>query len=303
MRRVIAGFGWCLLALCGASIAVAEAAADANYQGLWWNAPAGSESGWGINLAHQGDTIVAAWFTYDALSNDMWLIMTATKTASSAYAGTLYQLTAGPSFDAVPFPPVGSAGGAVASAVGTGTLAFTDVNNGSFAYSVNGIAQTKAITREVFGPLPTCVFGAQSDPGLATNYTDLWWAAPAGSEAGWGIYLTHQGDTIFATWFTYDRDHTPMWLVVAAPKTAAGTYSGTLVRAVGPAFNADPFPPVGSLGGAVAATVGTATFTFANGNSASFDYTVQLGGITPSLVTQTRTITREVFVPPGTVCQ
>ena len=36
------------------------------------------------------------------------------------------------------------------------------------------------------------------------NYTGLWWAAPTGSESGWGIYLAHQGDTIFATWFTYD---------------------------------------------------------------------------------------------------
>jgi len=30
-----------------------------NYQGLWWNAPAGSESGWGINFAHQSDIIFA----------------------------------------------------------------------------------------------------------------------------------------------------------------------------------------------------------------------------------------------------
>jgi hypothetical protein len=36
--------------------------APANYQGIWWNA---SESGWGINLAHQGDTVFASWFTYD----------------------------------------------------------------------------------------------------------------------------------------------------------------------------------------------------------------------------------------------
>ena len=38
-------------------------AALGNYQDLWWN-PA--ESGWGINLAHQGDTIVATWSTYGA---------------------------------------------------------------------------------------------------------------------------------------------------------------------------------------------------------------------------------------------
>ena len=33
--------------------------AGTNYEGLWWNAPPGSESGWGINLAHQGNVIFA----------------------------------------------------------------------------------------------------------------------------------------------------------------------------------------------------------------------------------------------------
>ena len=35
---------------------------DINVQGLWWAAPAGAESGWGINFAHQGDIIFASWF-------------------------------------------------------------------------------------------------------------------------------------------------------------------------------------------------------------------------------------------------
>ena len=26
-----------------------------SYAGLWWNSPAGSEAGWGISIAHQGD--------------------------------------------------------------------------------------------------------------------------------------------------------------------------------------------------------------------------------------------------------
>ena len=97
---------------------------------------------------------------------------------------------------------------------------------------------------------------------------------PAGSEAGWGINLTHQGDTIFAAWFTYDRDHSPMWLVVSAPKTAPAPM-GTLSRVTGPPFNAAPFPPVGSPGGATGTPVGTATFTFTDGNNASFHYAIR----------------------------
>ena len=267
----------------------------ANYQGLWYAAPAGSESGWGINFAHQGDSIFASWFTYDLTGKGLWLVMTATKTGNATYTGTLFQLT-GPAFDAVPFPPLGSPGGATGTVAGTGTLSFIDSNNASFLYTVNDISQTKAVTRQIFGTLPTCTYSAQPNLALATNYQDLWWAAPGGSESGWGVNLTHQGDTIFASWFTYDRDGTPMWLVVSAPKTAPGTYMGTLYRLTGPAFNAVPFPPLGSPGGAIGTGVGTATFTFSDGNTGTFAYTV-------GAATQTKNITRQLFqAPAGTVC-
>jgi hypothetical protein len=277
----------------GQSASVSLAAT--NYQGLWYAAPAESESGWGINFAHQGDAIFASWFTYDLAGKGWWLVMTANKTAPKVYAGTLLQVT-GPAFDAVPFPAVGSPGGATAATVGSASLTFTDANNGMFAYTVNGISQTKAITRQQFGPMPTCTFGTQTNLALASNYQDLWWAAPAGSESGWGINLTHQGDSIFATWFTYDHDHTPMWLIVTAPKSKPGTYTGPLLRTTGPPFNAMPFPPVGTPGGVTGSNVGTATFTFTDGNNASFAYTV-------NGVSQTKAITREVFQPPGTTCQ
>ena len=266
-----------------------------NYQGLWWNAPAGSEAGWGINFVHQGDVIFASWFTYDPAGKPWWLVMTAAKTADKTYAGSLYQVD-GPAFDAAPFPPVGQLGGATGSIVGEATLTFGDEDNAAFTYAVNGIAQTKAITRQAFGLLPNCTFGTTPNLVLATNYQDLWWAAPAGSEAGWGINLTHQGDTIFATWFTYDHDHTPMWLVVTAVRTASKSYTGDLYRATsGPPFNAVPFPPLGSPGGVIGGIVGSATFTFNDGNSGTFAYTVNGAA-------QSKAITREVFVAPGTVC-
>ncbi|MGH8851621.1 MAG: S8 family peptidase, partial [Casimicrobiaceae bacterium] len=292
----------CTPAICGAGIvdahaavAAAKAAAPPNYEGLWWNAPGGSEAGWGINLAHQGDTIFASWFTYDLAGKAWWLVMSAVRTAPGIYGGALFQGT-GPPFDAVPFPPLGTPGGAVGSTVGSATLAFGDADDATFTYTVNGITQTKQITRETFGPLPVCTFGAQASLGETSNYQDLWWAAPAGSEAGWGINLTHEGDTIFATWYTYDHDRSPMWLVATAGRTGAASYAGDLIRlSAGPPFNAVPFPPLGSPGGATGSVVGNAAFSFADGNSGSFTYTV-------NGQTQTKNITREVFNAPGTVC-
>jgi alpha-tubulin suppressor-like RCC1 family protein len=260
-----------------------------SYHGLWWNAPAGSEPGWGINLKHQGDTIFASWFTYDTSGRGWWLVMTVFRNAANAYEGTLYQ-TRGPAFDAVPYNPRLF----TMADAGTGRLSFTDANNGTFEYTVKGVHQTKHITREMFGPLPACTADASPNLALATNYQDLWWAAPATSESGWGINLNHQGDTIFATWFTYDVDGSPMWLVATAPKTGPATYGGELYRTAGARF--DAFDP-----SAVTATkVGAATFTFSDGNNATFAYTVTLAGQT---VTQAKAITRQTFSGPGTTCQ
>jgi hypothetical protein len=270
----------------GQSASVTAPAPAVNYEGLWWAAPAGSESGWGINFAHQGNTIFATWFTYDLTGKDWWLTMTAQNTAPGVYSGTLY-VTTGPAFNAVPFDPAD----VKLTPVGMGTLTFSDANDGSFAYTVNGVSQTKSITREVFGALPTCA-AATTSLAAATNYQDLWWAAPAGVESGWGINLTEEGNTIFATWFTYDLDGTPMWLSVTAANTVPGAFMGTLYRTAGPAFNAVPFNPAN----VVLTAVGTASFTFSDGNNASFAYTV-------NGISQTKAITREVFQSPGTVCQ
>ena len=261
-------------------------ASDINVQGLWWADPAGSESGWGINFAHQGDVIFATWFTYDANGKAWWLSMTAPKIAPATYGGTLYA-TSGPGFSAVPFDPARVA----RTAVGTGLLSFSGANSGSFSSMVNYILQSKAITRQVFGPMPSCTFGAEPDLTRATNYQDLWWATPPGSESGWGINLAQEGNVIFGTWFTYDLDGTPLWLSVTASNTAPGVYTGTLYRTTGPAFNAVPFDPAA----VVRTPVGTATFTFSDGANAVFAYTV-------NGIAQTKAITREVFATPRTVC-
>jgi serine protease len=294
----------CTTANCGAGILDAHAAVQAaqqgpistlNYGGLWWNSPGGSESGWGINFAHEGDQIFASWFTYDLTGKAWWLVMSANLTAPRVYSGSLFQ-GSGPPFDSVPFPPLGSPGGATGSSAGTGTLRFNDANNGIFTYTVNGITQTKSITRETFGLLPTCAFGAQTNLALTANYQDLWWAAPAGSEAGWGINLAHESDTIFATWYTFDHDRTPMWLVSTLTKTAASSYSGDLIRLTsGPPFNAVPFPPIGSPGGASGTIVGSAMLNFSDANAGVFSYTI-------GAIAQSKSITREIFTSPGTVC-
>jgi hypothetical protein len=263
----------------------ASSGATRNYQGLWYRGEV--ESGWGVNVAHQGDVLFATWFTYASDGSGLWLVAPdVEKTAPDTYSGALFQTT-GPSFDAVPFDPKK----VVPSPVGNVTFAFSDLNNGTFTYTLNGITQSKPIIRQLFGThIPTCVSGGT--PGTPLNFQDLWYRSPAESESGWGVNITHQDDILFATWFTYGADGKGVWFVMPrGEKTGTNTYSGALFRTTGPAFSASPWDPTK----VVPAPAGTATFSFSDFGNGTFTYTV-------GTVTQSKPITRQVFRTP-TVCQ
>jgi len=166
-----------------------------NYTDLWWAAPANSESGWGINLNHQSDTIFASLFTYAADHSGLWLVATMTKQSDGSYTGDLFQTT-GPAFNTAPWTPTA----VTPTKVGTMTTSFSGNAQGTLVYTVNGASVTKAITREVFATEPVCTFTSASRVADA-NYQDLWWGGQ--SESGWGINFTQQGTIIFATLFTY----------------------------------------------------------------------------------------------------
>ena len=266
----------------------ANGTTSANYQGLWWNSPAGSEAGWASTSRIRAMSSSSPGSPTIPQAPPWWLSMIATRQPDGRYSGTLNE-TRGPAFDSDPFngalvvvAPVGSEHSRVRR----------DGNSGRFSYNVNGVSQSKQIERQVFGTLPSCAFGTQANLALATNYQDMWWAAPAGVESGWGINFSHQGDIIFGTWFTYDRDNAPLWLSITASKTGAATYSGTLYRTTGPAFDAVPFDPA-----SVAATpVGSATLRFRERQRR----TVHVCGERrfPKQADHARGVPR-----PGTVCQ
>lgn len=261
-----------------------------NYQGLWWASPAGSESGWGLGIAHQGDTLFATWFTYDDGGQPMWLVAPAmARSAGGEYSGAIYRAR-GPDYHIVPFDP----SAVRAEQLGNARLSFAADGTGTFRSTLflnPTVSGVKTITRQAFAsPGPTCVAG---DPAAAsTNFTDLWWAAPAGSESGWGLYVAHQGDVLFAVWFTYSGG-TGTWFVAPDLRRGAdGRWSGALLRTTGPAFRAVPWDPARVAAG----TVGTATLEFADGLSGRFAWRVGESS-------QSRAIVRQSFALPGTDCR
>jgi hypothetical protein len=168
------------------------------------------------------------------------------------------------------------------------------------AGATTAISQSKPITRYVLGgpaPQPVCTFGNAPDFAAATNYQDLWWNP---SENGWGINFAHQGDQIYATWYTYDAkvagNNNPLWLSALMQRKAANVFTGPIIRYKGTRFDNFKATDVGQT------TVGDATLTFVDGNNATFRYTTN-GSESLPIVDQTKSITRFLFVQPaGTTC-
>jgi hypothetical protein len=262
----------------------ATAAMPSNYTALWWNF---DESGWGINFSHQGDIVFGTLFTYDAAGEPMWLVMSAgTRLAGGTFSGRLYRTT-GPAFNANPFTPIGAGN---LTDVGAMTVAFVG-DTASVRYTANGVSVNKTVRKQVFGARAASCHGATSSRASLTNYQDLWWN-PA--ESGWGINVTHQGDVVFATLFTYDAGGRGAWFVLSSgARQPDGSFLGDLYRTTGPAFNAVPFRPIGA---ANLTRVGTMQLRFANGESATLTYTV-------NGVTVVKSIVRQVFSSPAPACE
>ena len=132
-----------------AAFASSNVGASANYQGMW-AVPNLAEAGWGINFTHQGDILFASWFTYDANGKPFWVSMTALLQSDGSYTGAIDQ-TSGSPYSALPYDPTQ----VTHSTVGTGRVTFSDSNNGTFSYTLNGISQVKPLARFVFAaPVP-----------------------------------------------------------------------------------------------------------------------------------------------------
>jgi hypothetical protein len=220
----------------------------------------------------------------------MWLVMSAgaRKSGAASFVGELYRTT-GPPFNANPFPPIGPGN---ISRIGDMTLDFSG-GVPMLGYTVNDTYVAKAIEKQVYGAAAANCQPVTGSRAGATNYQDLWWNM---AESGWGLNVTHQGNTIFATLFTYaagaagSTGNQGLWLVLpSGARQSDGSYSGELYRTNGPPFNAQPWVPIGS------APVGTMRLRFQNGEAGTLEYSVNGTSVT-------KAITRQVFGSPVPLC-
>ena len=140
---------WTLRLLAAALVAAASLRAaaittDIDYSDVWYNAPAESESGWGVNIAQQGEILFATMFVYGSDNTPRWLVSTMTPIAagSTTFRGDLVSVGTGTFFGA-PWTGIGNV-----QTVGTLTFTFNSVTTAAMAYTVNGTSVSKNILRQ-----------------------------------------------------------------------------------------------------------------------------------------------------------
>lgn len=193
------------------------------------------------------------------------------------YRITTTETTATREFDRLTISVLNANGSATLATVGT----MSNLN------ATSGWVQSPVYDLSAFGGQTVRLqFRATADPSNATsfrldditlastasvstaNQSALWWNP---SESGWGLNVNQQGNTAFATLFTYDNAGAPMWLVMpgGARQEGGDAFVGTLYRTTGPAFNANPFTPIGP---ANIAKVGSMTLDFSSSPGPTIGY-------------------------------
>lgn len=257
--------------------------------GLWWNA---AEPGWGLAVEQQGDALFAVWATHDADGAPTWYSLVGAPVVDDdglghvtpvdgGWGGVLYRTT-GPPASAASY----DASRIVARTAGTLDVWFPTgpATMGTFQFVIDGRDGEKTFTRAVFtDPVRQCFLdpAVVPAPTPGSNHQGLWWN-PA--EPGWALQVNHQGDSIFAIWFTYDDTGRATWLSFAAQRAPDERYAGMLYRTTS------------GSSGVTNAVVGTASVTFTDASHGTFAF--EMNGLA-----RTKSIEREQLAASAPICE
>jgi hypothetical protein len=224
----------------------------ADFSDLWWN-PA--ESGWGANIAHQGDTLFMTLFVYGPDSKQKWYVASSMASRggepSHAFDGTLYETT-GPFLGAASFDP----GSVTRRAVGTASVQFSSITTGTLTYTVEGATVTKSMERNTF---------------RANDLSGSYLGGQVGSKTDCG---TSSGAVESAARYSVTHSGTDITISASLGNNLYCTYSGTYAQA----------GKMGSIDGKFACTDGSGGRFYSAGIEASDKgflgrYFAEFGGV------------------------
>lgn len=158
-----------------------------NYQDSWWNP---NQSGMGVMVVHQGNTVAAAWYHFGSDGKATYLLLSGPLNGNSV-SGSLRRSTG-------PQPGPGYSASAVAeTSVGTATMTFTSSTTATLTYSFEGRAGVLELTRFSFAEPDlngSWSYGAQATMSQCTN--------PANNGVGFGmgtLTMARNGNSLAVT--------------------------------------------------------------------------------------------------------
>ena len=141
----------------------------------------------------------------------------------------------------------------------------------------------------LFAALLLSVAALTATPARAdADYGDIWYEGTAAG--GWGVNFAQNDTTIFATFFVYDSNNNPTWLIAQMLRSTDGVYSGPVYVTTGDYFANSPYDPRFNT----ETLVGTATFTATDVNHGILNYTVKIGSA--ATITVNKNILRQTLV-------
>jgi len=135
-----------LVAASALATGSAQSASTTNFSDQWW---VEAESGWGASVLQQADVLFIDLFVYSADARPTWFTVAASQQGSApaghtVFTGDLYQ-TSGPYYGG-PF----NASAVTYAKVGTLTFDADSAHSATLTYTVNGVAVTKIVSRQLW---------------------------------------------------------------------------------------------------------------------------------------------------------
>ncbi|HUI99687.1 MAG TPA: hypothetical protein VLY46_05585 [Usitatibacter sp.] len=123
---------------------VADSTPVGSYGDLWWGGD--SQNGWGVAINQQYRTLFSVWYTYDTNGAPTWYVVPGGQwTDETTFTGTAYRTSGSPWLGRAYDPSA-----LLATPAGSVTFSFTDLSHAVMTYTIDGVTQSRPITRQPF---------------------------------------------------------------------------------------------------------------------------------------------------------
>jgi len=200
--------------------------------GLWNNS---RQVGHGFFLEVRGNTLVAAWYVYDAQGDPYWVLSSGPMAGENDYSGPVYTYR-GPRGIGSPLSSYFDAAGTTRDAERIGTLNIHFTGDATADVSVHlrgdeliGASDYQVQVKQFLTSPPA----SSSGLSYASPYSGLWQLP---DQNGHGFFINRQAyihspdvleyptDDLIVSWFGYDAAGNPFWLLGSGPMDGAKSF-------------------------------------------------------------------------------